>query len=195
MKLNNRWNLKIDPKPVCLRSTLAATKHYLLIRVNSIKLTQRQVLVQSRVFSVQMRSNDPFFKNKWLFSCSFYFMLFTSAFSILNMISVNQTNKAFWPLVKTLEQWFPSFFEQRLIIRLVHGNVIPMGIPWETSHGMGQHTFVFPMRLRNRMRVSECCWIVMLRLYFWILKSINFVFLHVSLYMQSYWVDTKPKLS
>jgi len=39
---------------------------------------------------------------------------------------------------------------------LVHGNVIPMGIPWETSHGMGQHTFVFPMRLRNRMRVSEC---------------------------------------
>jgi len=21
--------------------------------------------------------------------------------------------------------------------RLVHGNVIPMGIPWETSHGMG----------------------------------------------------------
>ena len=26
------------------------------------------------------------------------------------------------------------------IIRLVHGNVIPMGIPWETSHGTGQHT-------------------------------------------------------
>jgi len=26
--------------------------------------------------------------------------------------------------------------------RLLHGNVIPMGIPWETSHGMGQHTFV-----------------------------------------------------
>jgi len=23
------------------------------------------------------------------------------------------------------------------ILRLVHGNVIPMGIPWETSHGMG----------------------------------------------------------
>ena len=22
--------------------------------------------------------------------------------------------------------------------RLVHGNVIPMGIPWEPSHGMGQ---------------------------------------------------------
>ena len=22
--------------------------------------------------------------------------------------------------------------------RLVHGNVIPMGIPWETSHGMGR---------------------------------------------------------
>jgi len=21
--------------------------------------------------------------------------------------------------------------------RLVHGNVIPIGIPWETSHGMG----------------------------------------------------------
>jgi len=30
--------------------------------------------------------------------------------------------------------------------RLVHRNVIPMGIPWETCHGMGQHTFVFPMR-------------------------------------------------
>jgi len=65
-------------------------------------------------------------------------------------------------------------------IRLVHANVIPMGIPWETSHGkhpmgnspwdgMGQHTFVFPMRLTNRMRVSECYWIVILRLYFWIL--------------------------
>jgi len=39
--------------------------------------------------------------------------------------------------------------------RLVHGNVIPLGISWEMSHGMGQHTFVFPMRLRNRMRVTE----------------------------------------
>ena len=58
------------------------------------------------------------------------------------------------------------------ICRRVHGNVIPMGIPWD---GMGQHTFVFPMRLRNRMRVSEFYWIVILRLYFWILKSINFV--------------------
>ena len=45
-------------------------------------------------------------------------------------------------------------------------------VPWD---GMGQHTFVFPMRLRNRMRVSECYWTVILRLYFWILKSINFV--------------------
>ena len=36
--------------------------------------------------------------------------------------------------------------------RLVHGNVIPMGIPRD---GMTQHTFVFPMRLQNRMRVSE----------------------------------------
>jgi len=26
-------------------------------------------------------------------------------------------------------------------------------VPWD---GMGQHTFVFPMTLRNRMRVSEC---------------------------------------
>jgi len=26
-------------------------------------------------------------------------------------------------------------------------------VPWD---GMGQHTFVIPMRLRNRMRVSEC---------------------------------------
>jgi len=60
-----------------------------------------------------------------------------------------------------------------------YGN--PMGnVPWD---GMGQHTFVFPMRLRNRMRVSECYWIVILRLYFWIFKSINFVVLHVSLYM------------
>ena len=42
------------------------------------------------------------------------------------------------------------------IRRLVHGNVTPVGIPWEMSHGMGQHTFVFSMRLRNRMRVSEC---------------------------------------
>jgi len=25
----------------------------------------------------------------------------------------------------------------------------------ETSRGIGQHTFVFPMRVRNRMRVSE----------------------------------------
>jgi len=33
-----------------------------------------------------------------------------------------------------------------IFTRLVHRNVIPMGIPWETSHGMGQHTFVFPMR-------------------------------------------------
>ena len=80
------------------------------------------------------------------------------------------------------------------MIRLVHGNVIPMGIPWETFQGMGQHTFVFPMRLRNRMRVSECHWIVILRLYFWILKSINCVVFIVSLYMQSYLVDTKPKL-
>jgi len=60
-----------------------------------------------------------------------------------------------------------------------YGN--PTGnFPWD---GMGQHTFVFPMRLRNRMRVSECYWIVILRLYVWILKSINFVVLHVSLYM------------
>jgi len=47
---------------------------------------------------------------------------------------------------------------------------------WE-SHG--EHTFVFPMRPRIRTRVSECYWIVILRLYFWILKSINFVVLHV----------------
>jgi len=60
-----------------------------------------------------------------------------------------------------------------------YGN--PMGnVPWDE---MGQHTFVFPMRLRNRMRVSGCYWIVILRLYFWILKSINFVVLHVSLHM------------
>jgi len=26
---------------------------------------------------------------------------------------------------------------QKVILKLVHGNVIPMGIPWETSHGMG----------------------------------------------------------
>jgi len=39
--------------------------------------------------------------------------------------------------------------------RLVHGNVIPVRIPWD---GMGQHPFVLPMRLRNRMRVSECYW-------------------------------------
>jgi len=69
------------------------------------------------------------------------------------------------------------------ILRLVHVNAIPMGIPWKTSHGMGQHTFIFSMRLRNRMRVSECYWIVIFRLYFWILKSINFFFLHVCLYM------------
>jgi len=25
-----------------------------------------------------------------------------------------------------------------LLRRLVHGNVIPVGIPWETSHWMGQ---------------------------------------------------------
>jgi len=25
-----------------------------------------------------------------------------------------------------------------VIYKLVHGNVIPMGIPWETSHGMRQ---------------------------------------------------------
>ena len=24
-----------------------------------------------------------------------------------------------------------------VICKLVHGNAIPMGIPWETSHGMG----------------------------------------------------------
>jgi len=30
-----------------------------------------------------------------------------------------------------------------------------MSFLWE-SHGMGQHAFVFPMRLRNTMRVSEC---------------------------------------
>jgi len=36
--------------------------------------------------------------------------------------------------------------------------------------------------------------IVILRLYFRILKSINFVVLHVSLYMWSYLVDTKPEL-
>jgi len=60
---------------------------------------------------------------------------------------------------------------------------LSMGMSFLTSHGMGQHTFVFPMRLRNRMRESEWYWIVMLRLYFWILKSINFVVLHVSLYM------------
>jgi len=60
-----------------------------------------------------------------------------------------------------------------------YGN--PMGnVPWDR---MGQRTFVFPMRLRNRMRLSECYWIVILRLYFWIVKSINFVVLHVSLYM------------
>jgi len=63
-------------------------------------------------------------------------------------------------------------------------------VPWN-----GMHTFVFPMRLRNRMRVSEYYCIVILRLYFRILKLINFVVLHVSLYMQSYLVDTKPKLS
>jgi len=40
----------------------------------------------------------------------------------------------------------------------------PMG--WD---GAGRDTFVFPMRLRNRMGVSECYWIIILRLYFWIL--------------------------
>jgi len=35
--------------------------------------------------------------------------------------------------------------------------------PWEChsyGNGMGPHTFVFPTSLRNRMRVSECYWIV-----------------------------------
>ena len=69
-----------------------------------------------------------------------------------------------------------------------------MSFLWETSHGMGQHTFVFPMKLRiewERQNVTEMSYLD----YFWILKSINFVVLHVSLYMQSYLVDTKPKLS
>jgi len=30
-----------------------------------------------------------------------------------------------------------AIFDVGEIIRLVHGNGIPMGIPWETSHGMG----------------------------------------------------------
>ena len=33
-------------------------------------------------------------------------------------------------------------------VRLVHGNIIPMGFPWETNvpwDVMGQHTFVFHM--------------------------------------------------
>jgi len=55
---------------------------------------------------------------------------------------------------------------------------------WETSRGAGQHTFVFPMRLRNRMRVWECYWIVKLRLYFWNFKVNKFcrfacLFVHV----------------
>jgi len=47
---------------------------------------------------------------------------------------------------------FTENFETRLyvlallVVRRVHRNVVSMGIPWETSHGMGQHTFVFPMR-------------------------------------------------
>jgi len=68
--------------------------------------------------------------------------------------------------------------------RLVHGNGIPMGIPWETSHGMGWDSthLYFPWDSEIEW-VSECYWIVILRLYFWILKSINFVVLHVSLYI------------
>jgi len=46
-----------------------------------------------------------------------------------------------------VQQWFPAreeflpreeFHDFRAgISRLVHGNWIPMGIPWETTHGMG----------------------------------------------------------
>jgi len=37
-----------------------------------------------------------------------------------------------------LSVFYSPVFTRCRIFRLVHGNVIPMGIPWETSHGMGQ---------------------------------------------------------
>ena len=82
-----------------------------------------------------------------------------------------------------------------MIARLVHGNVIPMGIPWETSHGMGQHTFAFPMRLRNTMKSVKMllnCHTKTILLNCKVNKFRSFacLFVHVVLL-----VDTKPKLS
>jgi len=44
-----------------------------------------------------------------------------------------------WPQVKTIGlTLFAAVFGAQAccIPRLIHGNGIPMGIPWETSHGM-----------------------------------------------------------
>jgi len=100
-----------------------------------------------------------------------------------NTVASAERNFSKLKLIKTFNRSHMTNSRLSSLARLVHGNGIPMAIPWVTYHGMGQHTFVFPMRLRYRMRVSECYWIVILRLYFWILKSINFIVLHVSLYM------------
>jgi len=70
------------------------------------------------------------------------------------VVSASYSDRVF-PIAKNLLVKLKT----RLLVQihgLVHGNGIPMGIPRETSHVMGQHTFVFPMRLRNRMRVSAC---------------------------------------
>jgi len=74
-----------------------------------------------------------------------------------------------------------KYFEASASLCVVNGILLDIGrnlqaCPWEWDSlgnvpwdGMGQQTFVFPMRLGNRMRVSECYLIV--------------VVLHVSLYM------------
>jgi len=54
-----------------------------------------------------------------------------------------------WQCLFTL-RFYPVYTKWYLypirILRLVHRNVIPMGIPWETSHGMGQcHSYGNPM--------------------------------------------------
>ena len=72
----------------------------------------------------------------------------------------------------------------RVVSRLVNGNVIPVGIPWETSHGMGQHTFIFPMRQNESVRMLLNCHTYTILLNFKVNKFCRFacLFVHVVLF-------------
>ena len=71
-------------------------------------------------------------------------MKITKNVTELTALKVVRTSSSKSDALKVAELQVPAsiacqsaIFDVGEIIRLVHGNGIPMGIPWETSHGMG----------------------------------------------------------